>query len=88
MTESCRQCSPEELDSAFVAMDEAGSGEVDTDEFLKWLRSNDTLAAHLRNRMDMAGQHLTGLDDHDFLDSLKAEELARHKLVKLTKENN
>eukprot|EP01048_Picozoa_sp_COSAG05_P012318 COSAG05_NODE_1222_length_5472_cov_7.765033_5_plen_156_part_00 len=55
-----------------------------------WLRSDHTLAAQLRNRLDMARKYLDGElgTDHDLLDSLSTEQRARNKMKSVAVENN
>jgi Ca2+-binding EF-hand superfamily protein len=72
--------SDEELVVVFAKIDDDGSGEVDLDEFIGWLRGPSSMAAKLRTKMAVDGSKNDddGMDDDD--DPIES---AKKKLTKL-----
>ena len=60
-----------ELDACVDEIDVDGSGEIDVDEFLTWLRGSTNLAAKLRNELQTAETATDGVVDGDYIAATK-----------------
>ena len=78
---------PEMLKEVFVSVDTDQGGTVDIQEFLSWLRSDDVLAAQLRERMDLGHSRLDGHQE-DIPEGMPIMDTIREKLRRFEPDND